>query len=338
MKASFFQLAFTFSSRHSFQRTSRSFMSSSRTIEQVVAPTASGPNQRLVGTVDVDGKGTLHSLEEVDPFILLDQGTIPKNGLPPFGAHPHRGHSVVTVVMRGRVKSWDSFDEKETTIKGPASYWVNAASGIFHDEVSVIENESDPKQHVSLFQLWIGIKEKDRKKKPSLCYDTDLKSVDAKNGETVVGSIRYFVGGTAKIETPHPIVVAHVSQLPNTTFRFPIDPKHGGFIVNLSGSDYLESDDTTPASFAGTTPENTNDVLVLSDNGGDCIQVQTAADSGADYLVCVGEKHSEAWAKKLVANGAVIAATPEEAREIAVNVELYAKAGKEGGSFSPFGV
>lgn len=79
---------------------SRTFLTrSGRSIEKVVPAKSSGSIQRLIGTVDIDGMGSQHDLEQVDPFILLDQGTLCKDNLPPFGAHPHRGHSVVTVLM-----------------------------------------------------------------------------------------------------------------------------------------------------------------------------------------------------------------------------------------------
>lgn len=69
-------------------------ISVSRSIAGVVPPTTANPIiTRLVGTVDIDGAGTQHALPHVDPFILLDQGTITKNNMPPFGPHPHRGHS-----------------------------------------------------------------------------------------------------------------------------------------------------------------------------------------------------------------------------------------------------
>jgi hypothetical protein len=55
-------------------------------------------------------------------------------------------------------------------------------------------------------------------------------------------------------------------------------------------------------------------------------------------MVCAGAKHGEAWVKKLVANGAIICATTEQAQDLAPKVEAYAAAGKvEGGSFAPFG-
>jgi redox-sensitive bicupin YhaK (pirin superfamily) len=161
-----------------------------RTIERVVPCKVSGPLSRLIGSVDVDGNGTEHELEECDPCILLDQGTISKHNMPPFGAHPHRGHSVVTVLLRGKMTSWDSFANEKLTIEGPASYWVDAASGIFHNEVSVIDDESDSDQHASLFQLWYGVKEVDRKTAPAVCHDTDLPNVQIQHEGKVHGIMR----------------------------------------------------------------------------------------------------------------------------------------------------
>ena len=145
-----------------------------RSIDRLVKFTQSGPLKRLIGTVDVDGAGTAHSLPEVDPFILLDAGTIPKHNLPPFGPHPHYGHSVVTILLQGRMRSWDSYhsDAPLHTITGPCSYWVDAGSGIFHDERSVIESDKDVPP--ILFQLWIGVKEEDRHKPPRIQVDEDL--------------------------------------------------------------------------------------------------------------------------------------------------------------------
>jgi redox-sensitive bicupin YhaK (pirin superfamily) len=308
-----------------------------RTIERVVPCKLGGPISRLIGSVDVDGHGTEHDLDECDPCILLDQGTIPKHNKPPFGAHPHRGHSVVTVLLRGKMTSWDSFANTKVTIEGPASYWVDAGSGIFHNEVTVIEDESDSNQHASLFQLWYGVKEEDRTKAPAVSHDMELPEVQIQHEGKVVGTACYYVGGGAKIVTPRPLVVAHVSQNAKTTYRFPVDPKHTGFIVNLSGASYLKESISKPATFAGKTPNQVNDVLVLSKDGGDYIEVWTG-DAPADYLVCVGEPHGEPWAKKLVANGAIIAATADEARDIASQVEGYSQNGKETGNFAPLGI
>jgi len=332
----------------------------SRRISQLV-PSVGGegsPIRRLIGTVDVDGAGTAHALErQADPFLLLDYATLEKDNMPPFGPHPHRGHSVVTLLLRGRVKSWDSFSQKETVVRGPASYWADAGSGIFHDETTVIEDENDPAQHVELYQLWVCNKEEDRLAPPKAQYETELPVVEARNqADEVVGTIRYYVGGGGdakgknRIETPHPITVAHVFQKPGSTFRVPIDADCGGFVVPTEVHGEL--------TFAGSTTvtsEQVNDVLVLEtsssdgdgdddedDRAGDYLEVATSpsSSSSSSYLVCTGERIGEPWSKKLVASGAVIARTPEEARDIAAKVEGYAAAGKQqggGGSYAPFG-
>lgn len=333
---SFLGAAFTAFARtnNSITTRSSSSLAMTRAVDKVVPATFNGKITRLVGTLDMDGNGTNHPLADVDPFILLDAGKIGKPGVPSFGAHPHRGHSVVSILLNGKVKSWDSFkkdgDEKEV-LSAPASYWVDAGSGVFHDERSVMEDENDPSQHMELFQLWVGVSEADRKKPARIQYDTDLPKFELKDttGNTI-GSGIYYVGEKTKIETPHPISVALIKQNKGTTYRHPVVAEHGGFVVHTKGN----------PSIGGTTPENKNDVLVLKndqDGAPDYLEIQASDKEDAEYLVCAGERIKEKWVKKLVANGAIIAATEEEAKEIAPKVEAMSKSGKEGGSFAPFG-
>lgn len=337
---------------------------SCRSIQRVVNATRVNPSlHRLIGSVDVDGAGTDHPLSEVDPFILLDAGTIAKNGMPPFGAHPHYGHSVVTVLLGGSLSSWDSFsfptrDGSNHVISAPASYWVDAGSGVFHEERSVIENEDDPSQHARLFQLWVGVREEDRAKPARVQYDNALPveeifgnridgagDGDGGGGDAVrVGTAIHHVGPATTLETPHPISVVHVTQEAGTTYRMPVEPSHGGFVVSIKGGATFGGTQTTVATGDG----DTNTVLVLADvtemdaAGGDdataaYLDVQTSPDAAAEYLVCAGEKIGESWAKKLVANGAVIAST-DKARALATKVELMSARGKGGdGIFAPFG-
>jgi len=318
-----------------------------RTIREIVAPTkAGGPISRLVGTVDIDGQGTNHPLEECNPFMLLDSATISENGKPTFGAHPHRGHSVVTLLLQGKVSSWDSYHPKDgkTTIEGPSSYWVDAASGLFHDEVTIVEDPSDPTQHCKLFQLWMSVKEEDRLKPPSVQHDTNLQVEDALDFDgNVIGSIRYFVGGSSSsIRTPHPITVAHVTQNYGSMIQFPIEFDHGGFLVHLNGCARYGGDDNADV----TTDTNTVHVLDGSYGVTNYLKIVTPySDDGTSknedktsYLICTGEKIGECWYKKLTSNGAVVAKSKEEAREIASKVEAYSKEGLSSGNFAPFGV
>lgn len=310
-----------------------SFDMTSRTIKKIVPATATGKITRLIGTVDIDGSGTNHPLESVDPFILLDYGVVPINEMPPFGAHPHRGHSVITVLLQGKVKSWDSFKPKGEwyTLTAPASYWVDAGSGVFHDERSVIDNEDDETQHMKLFQLWVGVKESDRSNPPKVQKDENLERYECKDAAgNVVGWAICYVGQNSSISTPHPVEVKLIKQQEKTTYRVPIDSKRNGFVVHVKGA----------PSFSGTSPNNDLDVLVLenSDDTANFLEV-TTGDEEAEYLVCTGEPNNEKWVKKLAANGAVIAATADEARALVPSVDAMSVAGKaENGSFAPWGL
>ena len=94
---------------------------------------------RLIGTVNIDGIGTAHPLTKVGPFILLDMAKIDKNAMPPFGAHPHFGHSVATILLAGKVSSQDSIQLKDDILLGPGTCLVDAGIGLFHEEVTVID-------------------------------------------------------------------------------------------------------------------------------------------------------------------------------------------------------
>ena len=313
----------------------------SRTIAAVYPATHNGPLTRLIGTVDIDGKGTHHSLDQVDPFILLDKAMIQKNHFPPFGAHPHAGHSVVTLLLQGQIQSWDSVTNETTTITAPAAYWVDAGTGLFHDERSSIDDENDPAKHAHVLQLWIGVRREDRLGAPRVQYEPNLPVVelvshdDATGSQQSIGTIIHFVGGpTNTIQTPHPIHVALIHQLPNTTYRHSIRPVHDGFVVNLNANDVAEQ-----ASFGGTRPSLSDDVLVLADTkDASYLEIVTGDDAAADYLVATGDCHHEPWVKLLAASGAIIAKNAEEARAMAERMVVAATNGKAHGSFAPFGI
>ena len=78
-------------------QTPTSSASSSRSIEAVVPATRFGPRDppgrehwRVIGTTDVEGRGTRHPLHFHDPFIFLDESINPfgAGGLG-MGGHPH---------------------------------------------------------------------------------------------------------------------------------------------------------------------------------------------------------------------------------------------------------
>ena len=117
--------------------------------------------------------------------------------------------------------------------------------------------------------------------------------------------------------------------------QFPINGEYGGFVVHLEGCATYGND-------SNSETKETYAVHVLGDNKDEnYLQITTsAADSDkskTSYLICVGETIDEPWYKKLTSNGAVVAKSQEEAREIASKVEEYSKEGLSSGNFAPFG-
>ena len=46
--------------------------------------------RRVMGTTDIDGKGTVHPVErQVDPFFIMDEADLPPGLKPPFGCKSH---------------------------------------------------------------------------------------------------------------------------------------------------------------------------------------------------------------------------------------------------------
>lgn len=134
--------------------------------------------RRVIGTTDIDGKGTKHPVErQADPFVLLDEGVLPPNTKPPFGAHPHAGLVATTIPLNPSFAGllWDNISE----LNGEKEYgplWSNglfqikAGRGVVHDEgrdvdkevilsrvpQSVIDRDVEKNIGIHLLQLWFN--------------------------------------------------------------------------------------------------------------------------------------------------------------------------------------
>ena len=52
---------------------------------------------RVIGALDIDGKGTRHPIRSIDPFIFLDESVVPADaGGLGAGRHPHAGLTALT--------------------------------------------------------------------------------------------------------------------------------------------------------------------------------------------------------------------------------------------------
>jgi redox-sensitive bicupin YhaK (pirin superfamily) len=93
------------------------------------------------------------SLNYVDPFLLFDHfgSDDPRDYLPGFPMHPHRGIETVTYMLSGLVDHKDSLGNAGTIGAGDVQ-WMTSGGGILHEEMP---KPRDGKMEG--FQLWVNL-------------------------------------------------------------------------------------------------------------------------------------------------------------------------------------
>ena len=98
-----------------------------------------------------------------DPFLLLDAfgSDDPKDYLPGFPMHPHRGIETVTYLLEGSVRHSDSTGSGG--VIGPGDLqWMSAGSGIVHEEMPLLSPRG-----VHGLQLWINLPSSEKMRTPA---------------------------------------------------------------------------------------------------------------------------------------------------------------------------
>ena len=101
--------------------------------------------------------------EELDPFLLLDAfgSKDPREYLPGFPWHPHRGIETVTYLLEGSVRHGDSLGN--AGVIGPGELqWMTAGSGIIHEEMPLASPGG-----VLGFQLWVNLPRAEKMREPA---------------------------------------------------------------------------------------------------------------------------------------------------------------------------
>lgn len=78
--------------------------------------------------------------------VLNDDTVAPQMG---FGMHPHNDMEIITIPLAGSLKHRDNMGN-EAVIQAGEVQVMSAGSGLIHSEIN-----SDPKEEVNLFQIWI---------------------------------------------------------------------------------------------------------------------------------------------------------------------------------------
>ena len=182
------------------------------------------------------------SMEEADPFLLLDQGG-PKNYAPDeaVGApwHPHRGFETVTYVLDGEISHHDT-NGGGGVIREGDTQWMTAGSGILHDELPT-ERMFRRGGSMHIVQLWVNLPASLKFTPPryqSIASD-NLALVTTPDGASllriIAGNVGPFQGPGA---THTPISYVHATITPGAQAKVPWNPAFSAFAYVLTGSGY----------------------------------------------------------------------------------------------------
>ena len=248
---------------------------------------------------------------ELDPFLLLDDfhSDNPKDYLPGFPWHPHRGIETITYVLFGKVEHGDSMGNKGTISSGDVQ-WMTAGSGIVHQEMPKGSKDG----LMWGFQLWANLprsqkmmdpryRDVKRNQIPEVALDSGAKV------KIICGRVNGVSGPVKDIVTDPEYL--DVSMPPGTTFARPVTSGHTLFAYVIEGKGYFDEGRNSYAhEMIGSnyfdfkreclmSPEN----LVLFGREGDQM-VATTETTPVHFLLVSGKPIGEpvAWYGPIVMN------------------------------------
>src|SRR3989440_4596746 len=248
--------------------------------------------------------------KEFDPFLLLDdfRSDNPRDYLPGFPWHPHRGIETITYVLAGSVEHGDSLGNKGKMTAGDVQ-WMTAGSGILHQEMP----KGDTKGRMHGFQLWANLPAALKMTDPS--YQDIPSSAIPEVADDDGTRVRVICGEFWGKKGPVEGVAADPNYLdisvpPSQRKRLKVETTRNAFAYVFAGSgtfrDSSEPRGVLTEQVAKPNAQAVYDVknhsLVLFDRG-DEITVQ-AGEEGIRFLLVSGKPIEEpvAWYGPIVMN------------------------------------
>ncbi len=194
--------------------------------------------------------GGSNSYQLTDPFLLMDHFGSNKieEYISGFPWHPHRGIETVTYLLEGKVDHEDSEGNRGTIYPNDLQ-WMNAASGIFHQEMPKPLDQKNPDELLKIvgmptsvvgLQLWVNIPSHQKMGKPSYngIKGSSTPRVDNGSGATVkviAGNFLKTAGsfpGGGQLDPTY----LDVKMAPESTFTLETREGYVSIVYVLSGS------------------------------------------------------------------------------------------------------
>ena len=186
------------------------------------------------------------SLENIDPFVMMDQmGEVEYEVGEAKGTpwHPHRGFETVTYLIDGVFKHKDS-NGGGGIIGNGDTQWMTAGAGILHIEAPTEEAVLKG----GLFhgvQIWVNLPANLKWSNPRY-QDIRAGKLNLLASQDATSLIRVIAGdvdgNTGPGITHTPIAIVHASVSPGSSLSLPWDPKFNALGYVLAGHGYVGKD------------------------------------------------------------------------------------------------
>lgn len=249
-----------------------------RKVERVIDPiyVLEGAGVRLRRSI------ATRQLDYLDPFLLFDHfgSDDPKDYLPGFPMHPHRGIETVTYMLSGAVRHTDSMGNTGVIGAGDMQ-WMTAGGGILHEEMPQLVSKP-----LNGFQLWVNLPARLKMCKPRY-QEISSAAIPLATPEDGV-SIRVIAGEVAGVRGPVSEIAADpayfdVHLAPGKGYTFTVENDHTALAYLYDGFGTL-----------GETGIAATRLVVFG--SGVLINV-TAGEKGARFLLISGKPLGEPIAR-----------------------------------------
>lgn len=199
--------------------------------------------QTLPGLPSVDGAGVHLTrvigqslLRHLDPFVLLDRfhSREPRDYVPGFPEHPHRGFETVTIMLDGNIRHRDSVGN-QGVITGGGAQWMTAGRGIVHSEMP-----AQTEGPFSGFQLWVNLPASEKMcapyyhdLQPAAIHEASLSSAGS-HVRVIAGHVNGLQGPVRERPTQPTLLTLALED--DTPFEIQIPNGHTAFAFVHRGS------------------------------------------------------------------------------------------------------
>ncbi|MBP2675129.1 MAG: Pirin domain protein [Deltaproteobacteria bacterium] len=225
-------------------------------------------------------------LDYVDPFLLFDHfgSSDPKDYLPGFPMHPHRGIETVTYMLAGLVDHKDSLGNAGTIGAGDIQ-WMTSGGGILHEEMP------KPKDGMMEgFQLWVNLPARLKMSRPMYREIPAGRIPEVRRGDGV--RVRVVAGEVDGVRGPVTEIAAAPEYLDVTvpagaSFVQPVPRGHAALAY------VFEGEGTFGGERGGAVPAPR--MIVFGD--GDAVRAEPAGGKPVRFLLVSGKPLGEPIAR-----------------------------------------